>query len=389
MPSFLTAVSLSLSLLSFLGSAPVASAGSSCVAMDINWNLHVFGYGGKDYNAGTKDSWGSGTASEITADGRPPFDGDNVTCYFAQFFNAIYVLGADKSDPSAIYIYNVAGKSWSKESVNAGSLDTSDYKAILDHDTNVFYAVSHNELFSLDMGDQTAAKDGAAWNDVQSAGFPDSYKPVMALAQNHIHFLNVPDVDEGNAKIFVIHFSYMQPEAQYYGGFPKTNGQAGSIFLNEGVQQEFFFIPDDGSATYVINVESNSTKTLAGPSATDAAASYFGAPDSIVQVTTSGDVSYIPYDANSDGAGAQWSAVQNLASFKPSASASSGASQTGSATGSGAASSGSATGSAQSASASGGAAQSGDNNNGASGGMAGAGAAVAAVAALALSALVL
>ncbi|KAI5834047.1 hypothetical protein K523DRAFT_263973 [Schizophyllum commune Tattone D] len=386
MPSFLTAVSLSLSLLSFLGSMPVVSAGSSCVAMDINWNLLVFGYGGKDYNAGTKDSWASGTATEITADGRPPFDGDNVTCYFAQFFNAIYVLGADKSDASSLYIYNVAGKSWSKQSVNAGSLDTSDFQAILDHDTNVFYAVSHNELFSLDMGDQTAAKDGAAWNDVQSAGFDDSYKPVMALAQNHIHFLDVPDVDEGNAKIFVIHFSYMQPEPQYYGNFPKTHGQAGSIFLNEGVQQEFFFIPDDASATYVINVENNSTKTLAGPTA-DAAASYFGAPDSIVQVTTGGDVNYIPYDANSDNAGASWSAVQNLASFKPSASASSGASQTGSATGSGAAT-GSVTGSAQGASASSTAGASGDNN-GTSGMMAGAGTAATALAVLALSAFVL
>ena len=60
MPSFLAAVSHSLALLSFLGSMPVVSAGSSCVAMDINWNLLVFGYGGKDYNAGTKDSWASG-----------------------------------------------------------------------------------------------------------------------------------------------------------------------------------------------------------------------------------------------------------------------------------------------------------------------------------------
>ena len=64
------------------------------------------------------------------------------------------------------------------------------------------------------MGDQTAAKDGAAWNDVQSAGFDDSYKPVMALAQNHIHFLDVPDVDEGNAKIFVIHCAYPFPTSR-------------------------------------------------------------------------------------------------------------------------------------------------------------------------------
>ena len=55
------------------------------------------------------------------------------------------------------------------------------------------------------MGDQTAAKDGAAWNDVQSAGFDDSYKPVMALAQNHVHFIGTPGTPAGSADIFVIH----------------------------------------------------------------------------------------------------------------------------------------------------------------------------------------
>lgn len=33
---------------------------SSCVAFDINWNLLAFGFDGKDYNAGTQDSWASG-----------------------------------------------------------------------------------------------------------------------------------------------------------------------------------------------------------------------------------------------------------------------------------------------------------------------------------------
>ncbi|TRM70095.1 hypothetical protein BD626DRAFT_392125 [Schizophyllum amplum] len=377
MPSFLTAVSLSLSLLSFLGSAPLVSAGSSCVAFDINWNLLVFGLGGADYNAGTKDTWSSGSASEITADNRPPFDGDNVTCYLSQFYNAIYVLGADKSDASSVYIYDASAKSWSKQAVDAGSLDTSNFDAILDHDTNVFYAVSNAEFFSLDMSSLNAASsDKLAWNDVQSTGFDSSYKPVMALAQNHIHFLDVPDVDEGSAKIFVIHFSFMQPDAQSYGSFPKAHGQAGSIFLDAGVQEEFFFIPDDGSATYVINVESNSTKTMAGPPTVDTSAFYFASPDSIVQISSAGDVAYLPYDNSSDGSSASWATVQSLASFKPSSSASSGASGTGSATET-------ATGGAASASGS------STDGNGASGRMAGAGSAAAALVVLALSALML
>ena len=49
--------------------------------------------------------------------------------------------------------------------------------------------------------------------------------------------------------------SYMQPAPQSFGNFPTTHGKTASFFLDEGVQQEFAFIPDDGSATYVINVE--------------------------------------------------------------------------------------------------------------------------------------
>ena len=45
-----------------------------------------------------------------------------------------------------------------------------------------------------------------SWVDVQKAPFTtDNYSPVMALAQNHIHFLNVPGVPAGSADIFVIH----------------------------------------------------------------------------------------------------------------------------------------------------------------------------------------
>ncbi|KAG6876442.1 hypothetical protein C0993_003144 [Termitomyces sp. T159_Od127] len=117
-------------------------------------------------------------------------------------------------------------------------------------------ALSKGEIFDLDMQLLKAANSTPlAWNDVQSSGFGADYQPVMALAQNHIHFLNVPGVDAGSAKIFVIHFSFMQPEPQPYGKFPATHGQATSFFMESGVQQEFAFIPDDGSATYVINVE--------------------------------------------------------------------------------------------------------------------------------------
>lgn len=56
----------------------VARAASSCVAFDISWNLLAFGFNGKDYDAGTVDTWATG-ALEL----RPLlFVTDFPTCIF-------------------------------------------------------------------------------------------------------------------------------------------------------------------------------------------------------------------------------------------------------------------------------------------------------------------
>jgi hypothetical protein len=56
------------------------------------------------------------------------------------------------------------------------------------------------------MGLLKAANTSAlAWVDVQKAPYPSDYQPVMALAQNHVFFLNVAGVAAGSAEIFVIH----------------------------------------------------------------------------------------------------------------------------------------------------------------------------------------
>jgi len=302
----------------------IVQASSSCIAFDVRWNLLAFGFNGKDYNAGTKDTWGSGAATDITKSGRPPFDGSTTNCYLSQFSNAIYVLGADKSNPSSIYIFNAEDNTWTAQSVTAQGFDPTSFAAVLDHDTNVFYAYSKGEIYSLDMALLKAAQSNAIpWNDVQKPSWStDSYQPVMALAQNHVHFLNIPNVPAGNAVIFVIHYSYMQPESQHYGDFPAQHGQVTSFFKDTGVQQEFAFIPDDGSATYVINVESNTTQTLAGPITKDPSATYFASTDSLVQLTSAGDVNYLPYNAGTSSAnsGASWSKVAKLPSAAPSSS---------------------------------------------------------------------
>jgi len=301
-----------------LSVAGVAHAGSSCVAFDIHWNLLALGFNGKDYSAGTQDKWASGTATDITAtSGRPPFDGPNVNCYLSQYTNAIYVLGADKTNPSSIYIYDATAKSWSTQAVDTQGFNPSSFSAILDHDTNVFYALSGTGIYFLDMKQSKADTSTAiTWTKaVDNAGFGADYKPVMALAQNHIHFLDVPGVPAGSAKIFVIHYSYLQPQPQSYGYFPAVHGQATSFFRERGVQEEFAFIPDNGAATYVINVQSNTTRALAGPNVKDSSATYFASESALVQLTASGQVNYLPYDGSAKAG--TWSPVKALSAPSP------------------------------------------------------------------------
>ncbi|KAJ7176639.1 hypothetical protein C8R46DRAFT_988752 [Mycena filopes] len=350
-------------------SAPsaLAAAGSSCVAFDTAWNLLAFNFNGKDYNAGTSDSWASGTPTDITTTGRPPFDGTNTKCYLAQFFNAIYVLGADKSKPNDLYIYDAGNKKWSDQSVNAAGFDPTSYEAILDHDTNVFYAVSKGETFSLDMGDLATANSSAvSWVDGGAAEITTTnYDPVMSVAQNHIFFFGVPGNAAGSASIFVIHFAFWQTPAQAFTGdaFPATHGQATSFFLDEGVQQQIAFIPDDGSKTYIVNVETNSTAALAGPSTVDAAATYFASTTALVQLAANGALSWLPVDPKdaSANAAAKWSPVASLNKITGSAAGGGGAATSAGASGStasktsGAAGGSAATGKAGSASGSAGA----------------------------------
>ncbi|KAI0251925.1 hypothetical protein BJV78DRAFT_398678 [Lactifluus subvellereus] len=281
--------------------SPAAVRASPCVAFDTKWNLLAFGLDGKDWNAGTQDAWASGTATDITTTGRPPFDGTNTTCFLSQYANAIYVTNGDKSKPSSVHIYDATAKSWSTQAVTTGAFDPSSFNAILDHDTNVFYALSHGELFRLEMALLKAAGNTPLqWADVEKAPYAAGYQPVMALAQNHVFFLNVPGTSAGSANIYVIHYDYFQPETQAFptpnGVIPATHGRTASFFQNEGVQEAFGFIPDDGSATYVLNVQTNTTQVLAGPSTKDAAATYFAGITSLVQLDSKGAVSYLPFN---------------------------------------------------------------------------------------------
>ena len=201
-------------------------------------------------------------------------------------------------------------------------------------------------MYSLDMDTMKAAKSGSIeWNVVQKLDFAQNYDPVMALAQNHIHFLNVDGNGAGQADIFVIHcellfqctgpsthvhlVSYLQPQPQSYPGdnnmtFPAIHGKTASFFKDTGVQQEFAFISDDFSATYVINVENNSTQTLAPPPVKDPGSSYVAGITSLLQLDSTGVTSFMPYVPDNDTTNTTtWSTVKALAVVAPPQSSSS------------------------------------------------------------------
>ncbi|KZT61714.1 hypothetical protein CALCODRAFT_349347 [Calocera cornea HHB12733] len=304
-------LSLLLSLL-----APAAVLAAPCVEFDSNFNLYVFGLNGKDVNLGLQSSWASPTSAAVATSGRPPFTGTNIQCFLSQYNNAIYILGADNANPANVYIYDATGNSWSMSQVTAAGVDPASQVSVLDHDTNVFFSLSGGNLYQLDFGAITNVATGpTSWQAVESPSFQTTgYKPVMALAQNHIHFLDVPGNTAGEANIFVIHFAYFQPEVQSYPAatgntFPETHGQATSFFdPNNNVQQQFAFIPDDNSAVYIVNVENNSTIPLTGP--TDTTASTFAASTSaLVQLTSAGSLYYMPFDQTNPSAAVTWSHI--------------------------------------------------------------------------------
>lgn len=69
----------------------------------------------------------------------------------------------------------------------------------------------------------------------------------------------------------------------------------------------------------MLNVETNTTQTLAGPITKDPGATYFASLNSLVQLDSTGIVSYLPFNPNdtSANAAAKWSKVVSLANVAP------------------------------------------------------------------------
>ncbi|KAG0697085.1 hypothetical protein DFH29DRAFT_167704 [Suillus ampliporus] len=256
----------------FFSSATVRA--SSCIAFDTNWNLLAFGFNGKDWNAGTQDTW----SSNITASDRPPFDSANTTCYLSQYTNAIYAINADSKNPSSLYIYDATAFFDYTSSVLFWTMTQT---------SSVSWCRFHFFLLTYHRRCVVARKSVLPRHGLTQSG--QCYGPC-------VHFLDVPNVPAGSADIFVIHHSYFQPQAQAYplsngSAFPATYGQATSFFQADNtVQQEFAFIPTDFSATYIINVETNTTQALAAPTTKDSKATYFAGVTALVQLASDGSI---------------------------------------------------------------------------------------------------
>ena len=116
--------------------------------------------------------------------------------------------------------------------------------------------------------------------------------------------------------------AFMQPQTQSYpinggsGQFPAVHGQTASFFMDSGVQQEFAFVPDDHSGTYVVNVENNSTQLLAAPPVNDPKSSYAASTTSLVQLDSNGAVRFLLYTPGDSSANSQsnWKSVNALLS---------------------------------------------------------------------------
>ena len=147
----------------------------------------------------------------------------------------------------------------------------------------------------------------------------DGYNPTIALVRNHVHFLGVPGLPAGSDKIFVIHYSYMQPSPQTYSpSFPNSHGKTASFFLSSTIsapQKEYAFIPDDASSTYVINAERNTTRVLAGPPTDDPLGVLSASMTALVRVGSDGKVVWMPYDPSSSSSSSTWSVLDKLPSF--------------------------------------------------------------------------
>ncbi|KAJ9094316.1 hypothetical protein QFC19_008001 [Naganishia cerealis] len=230
-----------------------------------------------------------------------------------------------------IYVFNFDAKSWSKQSTSSapGSL-TKTTKGDAKTDCN---HISELQTFPpLDLGTitKTASSSAAAWEAVSSTSFQQGGQGVvMAEASNHINFFNVPNNPAGSTSMFVIHYSYFQPDAVTYktvnnaaANFPTQHGKAIPVPAGDNsvnipsphcyANDVMVFVPDDFSNSYVVTHWTspstagqtsdapagisnyiNSTQTFSAPTSHDVDSSYAASDTAMVQIDSTGALYYV------------------------------------------------------------------------------------------------
>ncbi|KAJ3504175.1 hypothetical protein NMY22_g18008 [Coprinellus aureogranulatus] len=172
------------------------------------------------------------------------------------------------------------------------------FAAILDRDTNVFYALTKgNLLMSLDMGLlKTANATALTWNEVQNpqwipegaeqtqqegsgAGMQGYEFPTMALAQNHVHFVGgVPGLKEGEAKIFVIHCrlkrTLILPVFRHVGYYASKEGSGEQFSTNLATLQAAIAGLDINEDPYIVSLRKQLAKLSSASSSASGAAAH-------------------------------------------------------------------------------------------------------------------
>ncbi|KAI8901830.1 hypothetical protein BC833DRAFT_575733 [Globomyces pollinis-pini] len=201
--------------------------------------------------------------------------------------------------------YDFKSKAWLNPITTTGTIPKN---LILDHDTLTFYGMLNNNMFFFNVPEH---KD-SNWIQQRQANFNHNDDMVFGFGQNHLFFLNDASLQSGQARVFVIHYAYFQPEIQTYSGpkFPQTSGQAISIPKKDNtVPLSFAFIPNDFSSIYLINTEigTNTTVQLPSPPIKDSRSKFVARTDSLVQLTSDFEV----FSLNLENAGAGWLKLSN------------------------------------------------------------------------------
>jgi hypothetical protein len=252
---------------------------SACLVTDIEDQAYLFGTPEGDFGI-----VGNSELQKLeNSVNRPNFEGTNTQCFLAQYNNALYAVDSSKQ----IFKYYFGNNTWAT-TTTTGDVDTSKMALVLDHDTLVFYGLYNQQMYFLTL---TGGEETASWILMNQSPFPSSYVPVVGFSQNHLFFLSLPDQPPSTARVFVIHYSYWQPELQQYSGpkFPQTTGKTTFLLKSDNsVPFVFVFIPDDFSSTFLVDAEisKNSTVSFPSPTVKDTKAIYTAGFSKIYQLTS-------------------------------------------------------------------------------------------------------